>query len=296
MNRGFHNMQKTTTKIPLKNFVLALLVIIAVTGIFWIESAGAYDQTLYEAQKKLKELGYDPGKPDGVMGTKTVTAIKQFQEDSELPVTGLIDEQTEALLNTQTLPSQFSLNEAVQLNDIVLVKALLDSGSDINEKDELDETPLHTAAVGGYREIASLLIEKGADVNARDVRGLTPLHAAAWMGYPEIVALLITHGADINARDKDGVTPLHTAALAGRQETVALLIEQGADINAKNKKSLTPLHAAALSGDRDTVALLVNKGADVNAKSKDGLTPLHLASQNDNWEVVELLRRHRPKE
>jgi len=289
-------MRKTTPTIPLKNFILALMVIIAVTGIFWIESAGAFDQTIYEAQKKLEELGYDPGKPDGVMGAKTVTAIKQFQEDGELPVTGQIDEQTEALLNTQTLPSQFSLNEAVQLNDPVLVKALLDSGSDINEKDELGETPLHTAAVGGYREIVSLLIEKGADVNARDVRGLTPVHAAAWMGYPEIIGLLIDHGADINARDKDGVTPLHAAALAGQQETVALLIERGADINAKNKKSLTPLHAAALSGDRDTVAILVNKGADVNVKSKDGLTPLHLASQNENWEVVELLRSHRTQE
>jgi ankyrin repeat protein len=298
VNEGYCRVSLTTDGYfnIMKNIIRTMLFIIAGAGLFWAGTVDAYDQAIYDAQIKLEELGYDPGKPDGIRGKKTVTAIKLFQEDSGLPATGRLDALTKARLNAQRAPSQFSLNEAVQLNDIVLVKALLDSGSDINERDELGETPLHTAAVGGYGEIASLLIAKGADVNARDVRGLTPLHAAAWMGYPNLVALLIEHGADINARDKDRVTPLHTAALAGRQETVAMLIEQGADINAKNKNSLTPLHAAAMAGDRDTVALLINKGADVNAKSKDGLTPLHMASQQNHREVVELLRKHRPQE
>jgi localization factor PodJL len=32
-------------------------------------------------QRKLAELGYDPGPPDGVMGPRTVAAIKSFKED-----------------------------------------------------------------------------------------------------------------------------------------------------------------------------------------------------------------------
>ncbi len=280
----------------MRNIIIAISVISAGTGLFWAGNADAYDQTVYEAQKKLAELGYDPGKPDGIRGKKTVTAIKRFQRDSGLPVTGQLDAQTEARLTNQKVPSQFSLNEAVQLNDIVLVKALFEAGADVNARDKLGETPLHVAVVRGYREIASLLIEKGADVNARDVRGLTPVHAAAWRGSRDTVDLLITNGADINALDKDRLTPLHTAALAGRTETVALLIEKGADVNAQNKNALTPLHVAALAGDKETVALLINKGANVNAQSKDGLTPLNMASKQDHWEVVELLRRHQSQE
>ncbi len=266
-------------------------VIIAYAGFFWVESAEPSDPIIYEAQKKLEELGYDPGKPDGIRGRKTVTAIKDFQEDSGLPATGRLDALTKAKLSAQRAPTQFSLNEAVRLNDIVLVKALIEGGTDVNAEDELGETPLHNAVVRGYGEISMLLIEHGADVSARDVRGLSPLHAAAWRGNLDMVDLLIANGADVNARDQDGVTPLHAAALAGRKETVALLIENGAEVNAKNKINLTPLHAAALSGDRGTVALLVDKGADVNARSKDGLTPLQLAAQKNHAEVVELLQK-----
>ena len=277
----------------MSNIISTIFVIIACAGLLGIGTADASDQTIYEAQKKLEELGYEPGKPDGIMGKKTVIAIKLFQEDSGLPVTGRLDAQTKAMLSAQRVPSQFSLNEAVRLNDIVLIKVLIDSGTDVNAGDKLGETPLHDAVVRGYRDIAVLLIEKGADVNARDVRGLTPVHAAAWRGYQDIVALLITKGADINARDQDGVTPLHTAALAARKETVALLIEKGADINAKNESNLTPLHAAALAGDRETVVLLIDNGADVNVRSKDGLTPLQMASQKNHSEVVELLKSYR---
>jgi len=280
----------------MRSIIIVITIIIVGAGLFYTGKAEAYDQTIYAAQKKLEELGYDPGKADGIRGKKTVTAIKLFQEDSGLPVTGRLDSQTVAKLSTQQAPDLFSMNEAVRLNDIVLVKSLIDGGAKVNEIDSLGETPLHVAAMRGYRGIASLLLENGANLNAGDVRGLTPVHMAAWRGNRDMVDLLLNHGADMNARDKDGLTPMHTAALDGRKEIVALLIGKGADVNVKSNKSLTPLHVAALSGNRETVALLIDKGADVNARSADGLTPLDIASQQDHQEVALLLKKHEPQE
>lgn len=275
----------------MKKNAYVIPVIILWIGLICSGNVDAYDPDLFEAQKKLEELGYDPGRPDGIRGNKTINAIKLFQEENGLPTTGRLDPQTKDRLTNYREPSQFSLNEAVQLNDIVLVNALIDAGADVNEKDENGEAPLHIAVVEGYREIASLLIEKGAEVNVGNLRGLTPLHAAAWRGFRDVALLLIASGADVNAREnRDAVTPLHTAALAGREETAALLIERGADVNAKSSKALTPLHAAAMAGDRETVALLIDSGADINARSKDGLTPQQMASAKNHKGVVELLK------
>jgi ankyrin repeat protein len=275
---------------------ICVLVIIQFVGSILTDTADSDDQTVYQAQKKLKDLGYDPGRPDGILGKKTKAAIKHFQRDNGLPVTGKIDEQTKAKLSILKPVSQFSLTEAVKTNDIGKINMLLSSGADVNDRDQLGETPLHVAAVRGYREASSLLIANGADVNAEDKRGLTPLHAAAWMGHTEIVTMLITEGADISARDEDGVVALHAAALAGRKDAVALLITKGAAINAKNKDGITPLHAAALAGHKETVALLIARGADVTAENEAGLTPLDVASQKGYRAIAELLRRNGAQE
>ncbi len=50
----------------MKNIILAISVIIASTALFYIGTPDASDQTIYEAQKKLEEPGYDSGKPDGI--------------------------------------------------------------------------------------------------------------------------------------------------------------------------------------------------------------------------------------
>jgi hypothetical protein len=47
-----------------------------------------------EVQERLLALGYQVGKPDGVMGRKTIVALKAFQKDSGIPVTGEIDQAT----------------------------------------------------------------------------------------------------------------------------------------------------------------------------------------------------------
>ncbi len=49
---------------------------------------------IYKIQKRLTELGYEPGPTDGVMGERTKKAIMMFQKDNNLPASGKIDNDT----------------------------------------------------------------------------------------------------------------------------------------------------------------------------------------------------------
>lgn len=60
-----------------------------------------------------------------------------------------------------------------------LVKLLIDSGADVNARDESHSTPLHMASLSGSAESVQLLIENGADVTAQDQSNRTPLHLAS---------------------------------------------------------------------------------------------------------------------
>jgi curli biogenesis system outer membrane secretion channel CsgG len=53
---------------------------------------------LREAQAKLNQLGYDLGTPDGKMGAKTQSALRDYQADRNIPVTGRLDPATQAEL------------------------------------------------------------------------------------------------------------------------------------------------------------------------------------------------------
>ena len=156
----------------------------------------------------------------------------------------------------------------------------------INAKDEDGRTPLHTAAICGYKDVAELLIAKGADVNARGKYERTPLHEAVANGRRDVVELLIAKGAHINARDFVGCAPLHSAKST---EVVELLIAHGADVNAEDDTGTVRLHGAAACGKKEIAELLISKRADINAKDHYGQTPLSWAAGNGHIEVVELL-------
>ena len=51
-------------------------------------------KTIQAAQIHLLALGYQSGAPDGVMGAKSIAALRKFQADHKLPVTGQLDRNT----------------------------------------------------------------------------------------------------------------------------------------------------------------------------------------------------------
>ena len=49
-------------------------------------------------QAKLNELGFNVGAPDGAGGPKTTNALRAFQKDRGIPVTGRLDNATKSEL------------------------------------------------------------------------------------------------------------------------------------------------------------------------------------------------------
>jgi localization factor PodJL len=60
-------------------------------------SSAVADPSIAKAQRLLRELGYQPGPADGLMGPRTRDAIRDFQSKAGLDVSGSVDEK---LLNT----------------------------------------------------------------------------------------------------------------------------------------------------------------------------------------------------
>jgi peptidoglycan hydrolase-like protein with peptidoglycan-binding domain len=57
-------------------------------------ASGQSREQITEVQQALIIKGYDPGTTDGLMGTQTQEALRKFQKENGLKVTGTVDAQT----------------------------------------------------------------------------------------------------------------------------------------------------------------------------------------------------------
>ena len=135
-----------------------------------------------------------------------------------------------------------SMHIAAGYGNLPAVRALLESGEDVNKEDpELRQTALHHAAYFDKPVTLKALIEAGADVNAQNSDGGTPLYSAAHEDNPMIVMELIKVGADVNLARPNGATPLHMAAQRGHEGCVVALIRDGADVHRRTEMGNTPI-------------------------------------------------------
>ncbi|KQO11029.1 S41 family peptidase [Paenibacillus sp. Leaf72] len=77
------------------------------------------NEQIRSAQIMLKGLGYEPKRDDGYFNEETVQAVKQFQRNSSLPVTGELDKSTAAALEKAVIAWIKDKNNDVQLREAI---------------------------------------------------------------------------------------------------------------------------------------------------------------------------------
>ena len=183
------------------------------------------------------------------------------------------------------------LPEIASRSGIARIRAVLESGTSVDERDKDGRTALFRTARLGKSDCVRLLLEFHANPNATDGRGEAPLQAAARYGHEGCVELLLEAGAEIDYCPDAEITDYSESALCsavrkGHQRIVDLLLNAAASPNASTPAKRFPLIEAASRGDAATCRRLVEAGADSNQRDKSGSTALHHSVRSQSIETV----------
>ncbi|KAH0564817.1 hypothetical protein GP486_001790 [Trichoglossum hirsutum] len=166
--------------------------------------------------------------------------------------------------------------------------------------------PLHHAAASGNLKAVIELLDQGSDIDLRDEHEDTPLDAATKdSGNGPIIGLLLSRGARACSKmTKDQVRSLVESGVAHVQVSRKHEVDEWLGINSirqaityidpKNptvRELLLPLHHAAENGSLIAVQELLDRGGwDKDMKDTYGETPLDVATRNhDKGPVIGLL-------
>ncbi|XP_044738962.1 uncharacterized protein LOC123300452 [Chrysoperla carnea] len=192
------------------------------------------------------------------------------------------------------------------------VKFLIESGADVNHKDESNQTPLFVAIEKEKFECVQVLINNGADVNIKMCRhGITPIMHAIQNSNLDILKFLIDKcKADIDIFDNNSWSPLHHAANIPdnddkKLKIIEYLFSKNVDVNITNCRGCTPFYLSILSlyeinsyfyiDNEDSVEiieLLLENDAEINVKTCNGFTPLSIVVREKDDEHIKLLILH----
>ena len=105
-----------------------------------------------------------------------------------------------------------ALTIAAAKGNVDLLQWLIALGADAQVRDVYRYTPLLRAVDNGYHEAAALLLTlPETEVNARDEFDNTALHHAVSARHVDLIRLLIKHNADVHQPNRAGVSPLELA-------------------------------------------------------------------------------------
>ena len=168
--------------------------------------------------------------------------------------------------------------------DFLVVRLLLEQGSNVNHANKIGETPLSLACENDMYTVVSILLEQvGIRVNQfASICGkwYTPLGICIEHGHYTLIELLLkknkNYDVDVNLAPKYGTTALCLACELGDSFVVGqLLTHDGVDVNSPDLQGRVPFHVACQNGHLEVVKVLLAHGVDVNQSvSSDHKTAL----------------------
>jgi ankyrin repeat protein len=165
---------------------------------------------------------------------------------------------------------------AAEVNNLDVIKTLVDAEADPNIATEQGTTALMMAAGAGTdvqrarepeertiaAETAKYLVDHGANVNAAGQFGWTALHAASYQGLNDVIEYLVSKGAKIDQMDKFGQTPLSISMSVLTKDIGARRLQIPRRYRGDTAKLLLKLGATPL--DKSGVNVVLQRSGDEN--------------------------------
>ena len=189
------------------------------------------------------------------------------------------------------------LHVAVLYDQMKVAQLLIESGSQVNLANYLNEHPLHIALMENCSEIIPTLLKAGANpntvLNIRDTA--TPLTLAIMCGGDstlEYVRLLLEHGANPRMLHDKALILALRENIYHKDDIIKVLLEYNGDPNARCLGTPVLMDVCAMPNSSHLVTLLLEKGANVNAINRQGQTALMVACAKDNKEYADILLKY----
>lgn len=185
--------------------------------------------------------------------------------------------------------------EDVKKNDLKAVEAALKKGVDVNTADGSKRSLLLLATHAASLEMAKLLVAYKADVNQQDEILDSPFLYAGATGQTSLLKLFLQYGARFDVFNRYNGSALIPACERGHVETVRLLANtKGFPIDHVNRLGWTGLLEAVILGDgtakyQQIVRILKDAGANIHTADKKGVTSLQHAKALGYKEIVRIL-------
>jgi len=235
------------------------------------------------------DYGINPGSRDAVF-----TIVKSLLKHGANPNIRLVQDKEKAAeeikngnVQIEGKRSAVTVNEiilqgatpiflAAEVNNLDVIKVLVEAGADPLLASERGTTPLIMAAGGGTDvqreraleerataiETTKFLVEHGADVNAAGQYGWTALHAAAYQGMNDVIEYLVSKGANIDQKDEFGQTALSISLSVLTKDIGARRLQIPRRYRQETAELLLKLGAGTL--DKTGVVVVLQRSGDVN--------------------------------
>ncbi|MCY1536998.1 Ankyrin repeats (many copies) [compost metagenome] len=189
--------------------------------------------------------------------TQLVTAVQEQNHDAIMKAL-----KAGAAVNTTDKNGRSLLLMATRNKDVVMATLLVASGADVNQQDEIRDSPFLYAGASGSVELVQLYLQHGARFDVFNRYNGSALIPACERGHTGVVSILAhTPGFPIDHINRLGWTALLEAIILGDGsavyvDIVRILIDAGCDIHIPDHDGITPLQHARLKGYKEITALL----------------------------------------
>lgn len=189
-----------------------------------------------------------------------------------------------------------------KLNNLRIIKILINYGSNINVKSVNGENELVRASYANSYKLVRLLIRSGIDLDVQDFKHNTALTYNITNNNLRTVEKLINAGANVNLINNDGRNILMTSLLISERlniltEIIKKIIYATTDLNILDVNNYTALDMLVKSNnlknvcDHEIFYLLIERGAELNLYKTDKIIKNIVDSYRDKLKYLNQIQK-----